>query len=295
LDMTTQRRNLAGAAHAIAQVARVDQVVVTHGNGPQIGFLALQEAAAGDAAPLDVLGAETEGMIGYLIEQAVRNAMPGREAASLLTQTVVDPADPAFGRPTKPIGPVYDQNAADRLARERGWRFAADGGLQRRVVPSPEPRAIVELETIRLLVRHGVLVIAAGGGGIPVVVDAAGGLRGVAAVIDKDLASALLAERLGAGALLLLTDVPAVERDWRTPDATPIHETTPRELRSLQFEAGTMGPKVEAACRFVEAGGRLAGIGRLDDAADILRGQAGTIVRTGDAGTPDAEPGRRAR
>ena len=218
-------------------------------------------------------------MIGYLIEQVVRNELPEYEIASLLTQTIVDPNDPAFGQPTKPIGPSYTANDARQLASDRGWTFAADGSHQRRVVPSPEPREIVEIETIRLLVGYGVLVIAAGGGGIPVVVDAAGALRGVEAVVDKDLASALLALRLSADALLLLTDVSAVERDWGTPKAAPIREAAPAELRHYQFEAGTMRPKVEAACRFVEAGGQVAGIGSLGDAAEILAGHAGTVVR----------------
>ena len=288
-DMTVQRRNLACAAEAIAELAHEHALVVTHGNGPQIGFLALQGAASGTPTPLDVLGAETEGMIGYLIEQVVRNELPDQEVASLLTQTVVEPNDPAFARPTKPIGPVYTAEDARQLAIARGWTFASDGPHQRRVVPSPEPREIVEIETIRLLVGYGVLVIAAGGGGIPVVVDATGGLRGVEAVVDKDLASALLALRLGADALLLLTDVPAVERDWGTPKATPIRHVTPAELRRLQFEAGSMGPKVEAACRFVEAGGQLAGIGTLGDAAQILAGRAGTVVRMGSA---DPAPSR---
>ena len=294
LDMAVQRRNLVSAARAIAAVAREHRLVVTHGNGPQIGFLALQGTAASAATPLDVLGAETEGMIGYLIEQVLRNELPEQEVASLLTQTIVDPRDPAFRRPTKPIGPVYSAEDARKLAAERGWVFAADGPHQRRVVPSPEPREIVELETIRLLVRYGVLVIAAGGGGIPVVLDAAGGLRGVEAVVDKDLASALLAQQLGAAALLLLTDVPAVERDWRTPRAAPIRHAAPAALRRLRFEPGSMGPKVEAACRFVEAGGTLAGIGALGDAAAILAGRAGTVV-TMDvgkrAGTRAVRPG----
>jgi len=174
-DMTVQRRNLVCAAQAIAELAHEHGVVVTHGNGPQIGFLALQGAASGTPIPLDVLGAETEGMIGYLIEQVVRNELPDQEVASLLTQTIVEPNDPAFARPTKPIGPVYTAEDARQLAIARGWTFASDGPHQRRVVPSPEPREIVEIETIRLLVGYGVLVIAAGGGGIPVVVDAAGG------------------------------------------------------------------------------------------------------------------------
>jgi carbamate kinase len=278
LDMEVQRHNLAGAAREIAALAVDHQLVITHGNGPQIGFLALQALAAGSPTALDVLGAESEGMIGYLIEQEVRNVLPGYEVASLLTQTIVDLDDAAFAQPTKPVGPVYDAEEARRLSGERGWVFAADGPHQRRVVSSPEPREIVEIETIRVLIAHGVLVIAAGGGGIPVVVDGAGALRGVEAVVDKDLASALLAQRLGASALLLLTDVPAVERKWGTLQATPIHRASPGELRKIPFAAGSMGPKVEAACRFVEAGGEMAGIGALADARDILTGRAGTLI-----------------
>ena len=278
LDMATQRQNLAEAARAIAALAEEHRLVVTHGNGPQIGYLALQGIAA-VARPAGRPRRGDRGDDRLPDEQVVRNQLPDREVASLLTQTIVDPHDPAFSRPTKPIGPVYTAAEARKLAAERGWTIAADSAHQRRVVPSPEPRAIVEIETIRLLVGYGVLVIAAGGGGIPVVVDESGGLHGVEAVVDKDLASALLAQQLGAESLLLLTDVPAVERDWGTPVATPIHDTTPAALRRLQFEAGSMRPKVEAACRFVEAGGRLAGIGGLGDATKMLNGCAGTIVR----------------
>ena len=233
-------------------MARQHGLVVTHGNGPQIGFLALQETppggggregVSGDATtPLDVLGAETEGMIGYLIEQVLRNELPEREVASLLTQTVVDPERSRLC-PTNQAdrSGLCRRGEARHLAAERGWTFAADGPHQRRVVPSPEPREIVEIETIRLLVEYGVLVIAAGGGGIPVVVDAVGGLRGVEAVVDKDLASALLAQRLGADALLLLTDVAAVERDWGTPKATPIREATPASCGTLSSRPARWG------------------------------------------------------
>ena len=280
-DVATQRAHVRTAVGAIAALAAEHDVVVTHGNGPQVGLLALQgEAYEGiEPYPLDVLGAETEGMIGYLLEQELVNELADARVATLLTQVVVDGADPAFERPTKPIGPVYDRETAARLAAARGWTLAPDGGGRRRVVASPEPRSIVELPTIRLLVENGVLVVCVGGGGIPVLLDDHGRLRGVEAVIDKDLAAALLACSLDAEALLLLTDVPAVEAGWGTPDARPLAEVTSAALREIDFQPGSMGPKVEAACRFAEATGAPAGIGALADAAAILRGERGTRVR----------------
>lgn len=281
MEAEAQRRNVATAAKAVAELVGEHEVVLTHGNGPQVGLLALQAEAYRDVTPypLDVLGAETEGMIGYLLGQALENELPGREIATLLTQTIVDPHDPAFGNPTKPVGPVYDEEGATRIARERGWTIARDGEFFRRVVPSPEPRSFVELGAIRILVGHGVLVICSGGGGVPVVAEEGGGLRGVEAVIDKDRAAGLLARELEADLLLMLTDVAAVQLGWGTPDARPIGRTTPRELRQHEFALGSMGPKVEAACGFVEATGGIAAIGALADVAAILRGGAGTIVR----------------
>ncbi len=279
-DAETQRRNVRAAAGAVAEIGSRNRLVVTHGNGPQIGLLALQAESYRDVQPypLDVLGAESEGMIGYLLEQELRRVLPGRHAATLLTQVVVDASDPAFERPAKPVGPVYTETEARRLARERGWGVAPDAGGWRRVVPSPQPRAIVELRTIELLVEAGVLVICVGGGGIPVVIDAADGLRGVEAVIDKDRAAELLARSLHFDVLLMLTDVPAVLRGYGTPAAEPIHHTSPDELRALELAPGSMGPKVEAACSFVETTGGTAMIGALAEAAAILRGEAGTIV-----------------
>lgn len=278
-----QRRNVASAADAVASIARAHAVVVTHGNGPQVGLLALQaeESARVPPFPLDVLDAETEGMIGYLIEQELASRLPDRRIATLLTQIEVDADDPAFSKPDKPIGLTYTAEQAKRLAQARGWSIAPDGDVWRRVVPSPEPRRVLELATIRLLVDAGVIVICAGGGGIPVVVTQGGGIRGVEAVIDKDLAAALLARAIKANALLMLTDVDAVYLEWNTPAARALRETTPRELRRHPFAAGTMGPKVEAACRFVEATRGVAGIGRLDDAMQILDGRCGTTVRAG--------------
>jgi carbamate kinase len=280
LDAAVQRANVKVAAEAIAEVAADHDVVVTHGNGPQVGLLALQNEAYRETAPypLDVLGAESEGMVGYLLEQELGHHLPPSRLVTLLTQVVVAANDPAFAHPTKPVGPVYDEATAKRLAAERGWTVAQDGASWRRVVPSPEPRAVVELETIRLLVDEGVTVICTGGGGIPVVDDGHGGLTGVEAVIDKDRSAALLATSLGAEALVLLTDVPAVVAGWGTPDARPLGATTVAELRSFAFAPGSMGPKVDAVCRFVEAGGRLGAIGALEDLPEILAGRAGTRV-----------------
>ena len=279
-DAATQRRNVAIAVEAIADLAQDHEVIVTHGNGPQVGLLALQGDAYDAVAPypLDVLGAETEGMIGYLLDQELVNALGGRPVATLLTQVIVDRYDPAFARPTKPIGPVYDRETAERLAAERGWVIAPDGSSHRRVVASPEPRSIVELATLRLLVETGVVVVCVGGGGIPVAVDLEGRLHGVEAVIDKDLAAALLARGLGADALLMLTDVPAVQAGWGTSQARDLGDVSARELRTMSFAEGSMGPKIEAACRFAEATQRLAGIGGLADARAILQGRRGTRV-----------------
>jgi len=277
-----QRANVAVAATALAELAKQHQIVVAHGNGPQVGLLALQGAAyAPDSPwPLDVLGAESEGMIGYLIEQELINALPeGAECATLLTRVEVDAEDPAFDRPTKPIGPVYTEEQADKLRASNPWTLVADGKSGfRRVVPSPEPRRIMGLKSIRLLVDNGITVICAGGGGIPVVRQADGSMEGVEAVIDKDRTSALLAEALGADALLMLTDVESVYRDWGTPEQTAIAAITPEELEAMDFAEGSMGPKVAAASSFVRAGGQMAGIGRLQDALAIIEGKAGTRV-----------------
>lgn len=275
-----QKANIHIAALAIAKIARHYPVVVTHGNGPQVGLLALQGECEKSCKPypLDVLGAETEGMIGYLLEQELRNQLPGRDVVTLLTQIVVDRQDPAFLQPTKPIGPVYTLEQAQQLAQERGWAIAADGQGYRRVVASPEPKRIIELPTIQLLVKSGALVVCAGGGGIPVVVNEAGGLQGVEAVIDKDLAAALLAQNLQAQGLLLLTDVDGVYENWSTNYAHCFEQATPKNLRRYRFAAGSMGPKVEAACRFVETTGQWCGIGKLDQALDIIDGKAGTVV-----------------
>jgi len=285
LTAENQRRNVRIAAQALAPLAQEHDLVISHGNGPQVGLLALQSAAYDPEAtyPLDILDAETEGMIGYLIEQEIASLLPDRRCATLLTQIEVDPNDPAFEQPTKPIGPAYAEEDARKLAQQRGWRIARDGDRFRRVVPSPKPRRILELGVIDLLVSQKIIVICAGGGGIPVVVRPDGGLLGVEAVIDKDLASSLLARELKAGAFLMLTDVDAVYAGWGKPNARGIRRITPSALRQLSFAPGSMGPKVEAACEFVEQTCSIAGIGRLQDAAAILAGETGTVV-AGDTG-----------
>jgi carbamate kinase len=280
LEAEVQRANLRKAARALARLATEHEVVLTHGNGPQVGLLALEADAYRGVKPypLDVLGAESQGMIGYLIVQALR-AETGMSVAALLTEVVVDADDPAFAQPTKPIGPLYTAAEADAAATEHGWEIAADGPHYRRVVPSPQPREIVELEAIESLLAEGSIVVCAGGGGIPVVRDGTG-LRGVEAVIDKDLTAALLAEQLDADQLLIFTDLPYVERGWQTPSQAPIEETTPAELRRLDFAAGSMAPKVEAACRFVERTGGEAVIGSLAQVAAVAAGRSGTRVKS---------------
>ena len=282
MTIEAQRTNVRIAAVALADLARDNQIIVAHGNGPQVGLLALQSASyAPDLPiPLDVLGAETEGMIGYLIEQELMNAMPpGTRFATLLSRVEVDINDPAFTSPTKPIGPVYTAEEAKIVRAEHLWSMVSEstGGL-RRVVPSPEPLAILGLEAIRLLVDAGITVICAGGGGIPVVRGADGKMAGVEAVIDKDRTSALLAQMLKADALLMLTDVEGVFRDFGTPEQMLIKGITPSGLEAMDFEAGSMGPKVASAVTFVRSGGKRAGIGRLADARDIIEGRAGTLV-----------------
>ncbi len=278
-EAETQRRNVLEAASALTAAAARHELVITHGNGPQVGLLALEADAykAVSPYPLDVLGAESQGMIGYLLVQALQNELRDREVAALLTQVVVDSADPAFAHPTKPIGPVYSEREARELAREHDWTIARDGTYFRRVVPSPEPEAIVELHAIERLVDSGTVVVCSGGGGVPVV-RGRSGLRGVEAVIDKDLTAALLAQVLRAERLVLATDVSFVETGWGTNEAAPIVSATPRDLRGMQFAAGSMAPKIEAACRFVERTGCSAAIGSLAELEAVIRGTAGTQI-----------------
>ncbi len=270
------------AAAALVPLAdEHDELVITHGNGPQVGFLANESAndpCLSHPYPFDALVAQTQGLIGYWLVQALERAVPARRAACLLSRTVVDPDDPAFRNPTKFVGPIYSKADAERLAAARGWKISADGNSWRRVVPSPKPLDIPELGLIRLILLSGAIVICQGGGGVPVARTDAGYLEGVEAVVDKDLVSALLAERLQADALLLLTDVAAVEADYGTASAHPLGRIGVEEMRKFTFAAGSMGPKVDAACRFVERTGGRAAIGRLEDAAFLLSGRAGTLV-----------------
>jgi carbamate kinase len=278
-----QRGNVRAAAPALATVAGAHQLVLSHGNGPQVGLLALQAAAYEDVEPypLDVLGAQTEGMIGYVLEQELGNLLPVEVPfATILTMIEVDPADPAFGDPTKFVGPVYERPEADRLAGEKGWIFKQDGDRWRRVVPSPQPKRIFEVRPIRWLLEHDAVVICAGGGGVPTMYDpnAAGTLVGVEAVIDKDLASELLAREVEAELFVMVTDVDGVYVDWGGPDQRKLDRVTPAELRAQDFAAGSMGPKVDAAARFVERTGMRAAIGGLDQIEQIVEGTAGTQV-----------------
>jgi carbamate kinase len=279
-DSDVQERHVARAAHALAPLARAHDLVITHGNGPQVGLLALESArdpALTRPYPFDALGAQTQGMIGYWLLQALQNALQERHIACLVSRTLVGTDDPAFQSPTKFVGPVYDESQARRLAKAHGWDVRQDGTRWRRVVPSPEPRELLELPSIRRLLDGGAIVVCAGGGGVPVVRDE-DGLHGVEAVVDKDLTAALLATALGADALLLLTDVEAVQDGFGTPQARPLRRVTSAQLRARSFPAGSMGPKIEAVCRFVEATGKMAAIGQLGAAEALLRREAGTTV-----------------
>ncbi|MDW5417197.1 carbamate kinase [Iodobacter sp. CM08] len=283
LSAENQRENVIIAVKQIAKVAPGHELVIAHGNGPQVGLLALQNAAYSQVSPypLDVLGAETEGMIGYMIEQELGNLLPVETPfATILTQVEVDAADPAFKNPTKPIGPIYSKEDADRLAAEKGWAIAPDGDKFRRVVASPRPKRIFELRPVKWLLEHGTIVICAGGGGIPTCYDKEGKLHGIEAVIDKDLCSALLAEELNADLLVIATDVSATFIDYGKPSQKAIATAHPDELERLGFAAGSMGPKVQAACEFARNTGKVAVIGSLSDIEAIVQGKAGTRVST---------------
>lgn len=283
-----QQANAARAAAALAPLCTpMNEIVITHGNGPQVGLLALQSAAGPSDGryPLDALSAESEGMLGYLIECELRNAVHSDlRIASLLTEVLVDPNDPAFSHPTKPIGPVYGRGEADALAARHGWTVVPDGGGWRRAVASPAPQRILQQEVVSLLAGQGVIVVCVGGGGIPVARGLDGRLAGVEAVIDKDHASALLAVSIGADALLLLTDVDAVYLGWRTLEQRALTAIDPSALDASQFEPGSMRPKVEAAAKFVGSTDGFAAIGRMEDAAALLAGQAGTRIGKAVAG-----------
>jgi carbamate kinase len=292
LEADTQERAARTAAAQLARVSSSNRLAITHGNGPQVGLLALMSDAYTQTAPypLDVLDSETEGQIGYVLELELGNAIPGQETVTVLTRVVVEAADPAFSAPSKFIGPVYSESEARSLAQRHGWTVKPDGQHWRRVVPSPRPQRIVQLRTIERLLTAGVLVVCAGGGGIPVVEDHRGRERGVEAVIDKDLTSSLLAIELRADALVLATDVDAVYVDYGKPTQRPIARATPDGLRAHEFAPGSMGPKVEAACLFVERTRARAVIGSLDQIDELLSGGGGTqVLPTG----PELQYGER--
>ncbi|MDT3847615.1 MAG: carbamate kinase [Vibrio anguillarum] len=279
LEADVQRRNIEIAVKTISEIAKHYNVVLVHGNGPQVGLLALQGLEYKKVAPypLDVLGSETQGMIGYMLMQEFKNMLPERNISCMLTQMMVDPKDPAFANPTKPIGPVYQKAEARELAEKYHWTVKPDGQYFRRVVPSPQPIGIVEHDAISQLISAGHLVICTGGGGIPVKREN-GKLVGVEAVIDKDMSAAFLAKQLNADALLILTDADAVYLDWGKPTQHALRSTTPSELANYQFDAGSMGPKIEASCEFIQQGGKVVGIGALEDGLRILEGTAGTNI-----------------
>jgi carbamate kinase len=280
-DAAIQRQHVRRAAQFLALLAADHQLIVCHGNGPQVGLLAREsqtDPALSQPYPLDVLGAQTQGMIGYWLVQELANAGVTKPVVALVTQTVVDAGDSAFAAPTKFIGGGYSREQADQAATRYGWTMAVDGDRWRRVVPSPEPLRVVEQETIRALVDRDVVVVCGGGGGAPVTEDHIGRLAGVEAVVDKDMTAALLALALGAGRLLVLTDVPAVIRGYGTPHAEQIRAIDAETLAELPFPDGSMGPKVDACVWFARASGHPAAIGALTDAAEVLAGYAGTTV-----------------
>lgn len=283
MTASAQRANVRIACKALAPLAEEYNLVIAHGNGPQVGLLALQAAAYTDVEPypLDVLGAQTQGMIAYMVEQELGNVLPlEHPIATVLTMVEVDPNDPAFDDPTKFVGPGYDEASARMLTDDKGWAFKKDGEAWRRVVASPEPKQIFEIAPIRWLMEKGTVVICAGGGGIPTVYtpDGTRTLVGIEAVIDKDFAAELLAEKLDADIFIMATDAEGVFTDWGTPAQKILGCVTPQELALHEFPAGSMGPKVKAAVRFVNATGRRAAIGRLEDITAIARGEVGTNI-----------------
>jgi carbamate kinase len=276
-----QRRNVRIAAEALAPLGREHQLVITHGNGPQVGLLALQSAAYEQASvfPLDVLGAQTDGMIGYMIEQELGNLLPFEQPfATILSMVEVDPDDPAFANPSKPIGPVYTEEESRHLAEEKGWAMAPDGDGFRRVVASPLPKRIFQIRPVKWLLEKGCIVICAGGGGIPTVYAPGRRLQGIDAVVDKDRASCLMARELEVDLFIMATDAGAVYLDWGQPTQRAIRRASPEALAAFPFAAGSMGPKVEAAIDFAERTGKTAAIGALADVTRIARGEAGTLV-----------------
>ncbi|MBN2734476.1 MAG: carbamate kinase [Methanomicrobiaceae archaeon] len=287
LSVENQRRNIRVAAKSLAPLAERHELILSHGNGPQVGLLALQSSCYNEkeAYPLDVLGAESEGMIGYMIEQELGNLLPPETPiATILTMVEVSPDDPAFKNPSKFIGPVYSDKEAERISKEKGWTFKKDGSYLRRVVPSPKPLRIFEIRPVKWLIEKGTVVICTGGGGIPTVFEdsAEKTLKGTEAVIDKDLAAGLLAVQTGADLFVMATDVKGVYQNYGENNAGLISRTTPEELKNHVFPEGSMGPKIEAACRFVEITKKRCAIGSLEDIEAIVNGTAGTSIIAGD-------------
>jgi carbamate kinase len=287
MTVAAQRAAIAGAAEPLARLAIGHELVVSHGNGPQVGLLALQAASYDQVSeyPFDVLDAQTGGMIGYLLESELSNHLgDSKPVAVLITRTLVDAQDPAFANPTKFVGPTYSAEEADRVEQKHDWVLKADGEVFRRVVPSPAPQRILELAPIRWILGHGGVVVCAGGGGVPTTRDANGNYVGVEAVVDKDLASAVLARDLHADTLIIATDVDGVYLDWGTPESHRVRHAHPDSLEPRDFAAGSMGPKVAAAVQFAQETGGRAVIGSLDDLDDLLSGNSGTTVSTSHSG-----------
>lgn len=281
LEGSIQQQQVKIAAQTIAEMAVLHDIVIVHGNGPQIGLLALQAANYKEVKPypFDILIAESQGMIGYLLQQAITNYLPNKKIATLLTQIEVKANVPAFNKPSKPIGPIYSEQEIKLLAKKFNWQIKQDGEYFRRVVPSPEPQQIIELDNIKKLIKQNSLVICTGGGGIPIIKTETGKWCGIEAVIDKDLSAALLAIQLKADALIILTDVKYVEKNWNTLQAEIIEQITPQQLRELKFAPGSMAPKIEAVCRFVERTAKRAAIGALEDGVKLLDGIFGTQIQ----------------
>ena len=293
MTVAGQRAAIATVSEPLARLANGHELVVSHGNGPQVGLLALQAASYDQVSeyPFDVLDAQTGGMIGYLLESELSNHLGDRTpVAVLITRTLVDPLDPAFANPTKFVGPTYSEDQADRLVKEHGWVVKPDGDVFRRVVPSPSPQRILELDPIRWILGHGGVVVCAGGGGVPTARAADGKLTGVEAVVDKDLASAVLARDLRADTLIIATDVDGVYLDWGTPRSRRIRHAHPTSLDPREFAEGSMGPKVAAAVQFASETGGRAVIGSLDELDGLVAGTSGTEVSTSRSGLQVGEP-----
>lgn len=286
--MTAQNQsaNIRLAAEQLAKVKPKNELIISHGNGPQVGLLALQHAAyyAQDSKiepyPLDVLVSQTVGMIGYMLQQELTNLLPVTPTQTLVTQVIVDEHDPAFSKPSKPIGQVYTQAEAEKLAIEKGWTVMPDGQYYRRAVPSPKPQDVTGINAVKALLAQDHIVICGGGGGVPCVKNAQGQLTGVEAVVDKDLATAVIANHLDADLFIIATDVNAACVNFQKEGERKIAKANPAALEALseEFAAGSMGPKVQAVINFVKATGKDAAIGSLADIEEIVAGKAGTRV-----------------